>query len=239
MKRRFSYSDQKSSRHRLRGVILIILIFFLVYTLLTELVFSVKVLENNTMAPNLYMGERIIFSSFRIYSLLPGLDIERGPLPFRRGNVILVDMFRTEKPGIIFSVFDAAVRFFTAQKLSIVDRKDHLYLKRVIGLPGDEVTMTNYVIRVKVKGSAYSLTEFEVSESDYTPDIPQAPALWDSTLPFSGNMEKIILGENECFLLSDDRSNTNDSRTWGPVPVKNITGRAVFRYWPFTRFGLL
>jgi signal peptidase I len=97
--------------------------------------------------------------------------------------------------------------------------------------------MDNYVVRVKIKGSEYSLTEFEVTEQDYTPDIPQMPALWDSSLPFSGDMDTIVLGDNECFVLSDDRSNTNDSRTWGPVPIKNIAGKALFRYWPFTRLG--
>jgi signal peptidase I len=239
MKRRFSYSDQKSSRHRFRGVILVVIIFFLVYTLFTSLIFSVRVLENNTMAPNIRRGERIIFTSFNIYSLLPGFEIGKGTLPFKRGEVVLVDMFRTEKPGVTIVMLDSAVRFLSAQKLTIINQKDHVYLKRVIGLPGDEITMTNYVIRVKTRGSSYSLTEFEVSEQDYTPDIPQAPALWDSSLPFSGNMERIILGENECFILSDDRSNTNDSRTWGPIQLKNISGKALIRYWPLSRFGPL
>ena len=63
------------------------------------------------------------------------------------------------------------------------------------------------------------------------------PALWDSSLPFSGNMDPIILGDNECFVISDDRSNTNDSRTWGPVQINNISGKALFRYWPLNRLG--
>ena len=237
MKHRFSYSDQKTHRHRWRWVLLVILVIFLLYTSLTSLVFSIRVLDNNTMAPNLFSGERFIFSSYNIYSLVPGLDLEKGTLPFRRGNVVLVDLFRGKEPGLFYRLLDGAIRFFTAQKLSLLEQKEHLYIKRVIGLPGDEITITNYVIRVKAKGSAYSLTEFEVSEQDYTPDIPQAPALWDSSLPFSGNMDKIVLGEHECFVLSDDRSNTNDSRTWGSVPVKNITGKALFRYWPFSRLG--
>jgi signal peptidase I len=97
--------------------------------------------------------------------------------------------------------------------------------------------MTNFVIRVKVKGSAYSLTEFEVSSQDYTTDIPQMPALWDSSLPFSGTMDTVVLGANEFFVLSDDRSSTNDSRTWGPVPLRDIAGKALFRYWPANRMG--
>jgi len=239
MKRRYLYSEQKGQRHRWRWVVLVIFVFFILYTSLTSLVFSIRVLENNTMEPNLSKGDRIIFSSYNIYSLIPGLDLEKGSLPFQRGNVVLVDMFGGERPGLFLRMLDGVVRFFTAQRVSPAEPTDHLFVKRVIGLPGDEITMNNFVIRVKAKGSAYSLTEFEVSSQDYTPDIPQAPALWDSSLPFSGNMDNIVLGENECFVLSDDRSNTNDSRTWGPVPVKSIAGKALFRYWPLIRFGRL
>ena len=237
MKRRYSYSDQKSQRHRWRWIILAVLIFFLLYTSFTSLIFSMRVLENDTMASNMRAGERFIFYSYNIYSLIPGINTETGPFPLRRGNVVLVDMSSGNKAGFFYQMLDGVMRFFTAQRVSLAEQRDQVFIKRVIGLPGDEITMTNYVIRVKVKGSVYSLTEFEVSEQDYTPDIPQAPALWDSSLPYSGNMDTIVLGEHECFILSDDRSNTNDSRTWGPVPIKNVSGKALFRYWPITRLG--
>jgi signal peptidase I len=196
-----------------------------------------RVLENDSMIPNLRKGERFIFFSYGFYSLIPVLNLEKGPLALRRGDIVLADMFREKPPGLLYKILDGAARFFTAQRVSLLDREEHLFVKRVIGLPGDEITMTNFVIRVKARGSVYSLTEFEVTEVDYAPNIPNVPALWDSSLPFSGNMDRVVLGENECFLLSDDRSNTNDSRTWGPVPLKNICGRALFRYWPFTRIG--
>jgi signal peptidase I len=98
--------------------------------------------------------------------------------------------------------------------------------------------MTNFVLRIKPRDESYSFTEFELSEHPYNVTIPQVPALWDESLPFSGNMERIVLGEDECFVLSDDRSNTNDSRTWGPIPVSLIAGKALFRYWPLNRLGL-
>jgi signal peptidase I len=199
-----------------------------------------RVLENDTMQPGLHAGDRFIFSSYEIYSLLPGLDIQTGTLPFRRGNIVLVDMFLRKKQALFHRILDGIVRFFTAQRISLDNREEHSYIKRVIGLPGDEISMTNFVIRVKPKGSAYSFTEFELWDFPYgvyDPEIPHVPALWDESLPFSGNMEMMILGDDECFVLSDDRSNTNDSRTWGPVPVKLIAGKALFRYWPFTRLG--
>ena len=235
--RKYSYAEHKSQRYRYRWIILGILFFYLLYTALTSVFFSMRVMDNNTMASNLRPGERFVFSSYDFYSMVPGLSQGKEQPGFRRGSVVLVDMFREKKPGIFSRVLDGALRLFTAQQVSIVEQKEHLYVKRVIGLPGDEITMTNFVIRVKARGSAYSLTEFEVSDYDYTPDIPQIPALWGSSLPFSGNMDRIVLGESECFVLSDDRSNTNDSRTWGPVPVKNIRGKALFRYWPVTRLG--
>jgi len=237
MRRNYSYADQKTQRYRSRGAILVVLVFIVLYIFFTSLFFSMRVLENDTMAPNLRKGEMFVFFSYGLYSLIPGLDLERGPMALRRGNIVLMDMFREKPPGIFYKSLDVLARFFTAQRFSLLDKEEHLFVKRVIGLPGDEITMTNFVIRVKAKGSAYSLTEFEVTDIDYTPSIPNIPALWDSSLPFSGNMERVVLGEDECFVLSDDRSSTNDSRTWGPVKINNITGKALFRYWPFTRIG--
>jgi signal peptidase I len=236
-RRRSYYADQKSQRNRIRWKIILALVFILLYSSLASLFFSVVVLENDTMAGNLRAGERFVFSSYNFYSIIPGLDLEKEPFPFRRGNVVLVEMFREEKPSAFFTILDGVLRFFTAQRVSLIDQREHLFVKRVIGLPGDEISMNNFVVRVRTRESIHSLTEFEVTETDYTPDIPRLPALWDSSLPFSGNMDSIILGVNETFLLADDRSNTNDSRTWGPVPIQNITGRALFRYWPLTRFG--
>jgi signal peptidase I len=189
------------------------------------------------MRPGLHAGDRFIFSSYTFYSLLTDFDFFNPSLPFHRGNIVLVDMALGKKRNPFTRIPDGLVRFFTAQRISLESREDQIYIKRVIGLPGDEITMTKFVIRVKPMGTSYSFTEFELSEQLYNVDIPQVPALWDESLPFSGNMEKIVLGEDECFVLSDDRSNTNDSRTWGPVPVNLIAGKALFRYWPFTRLG--
>jgi signal peptidase I len=233
--RKYSYAAQKSQRHRVRWILLWIAAFFVVYTILTSLVFSIWVLENETMQPGLRTGDRFIFSSYKIYSILSLTDIE---MPFHRGNIVLVDMGQNEKSGFFSTILDGVVRFFSAQRLGVDKSGKDVFIKRVIGLPGDEITMTNFVIRVKPRGDSYSFTEFELWDRPYEVTIPQVPALWDESLPFSGSMEKIVLDDGECFVLSDDRSNTNDSRTWGPVPVKSVAGKALFRYWPFTRLGL-
>jgi signal peptidase I len=48
-------------------------------------------------------------------------------------------------------------------------------------------------------------------------------------------MKELTLGEDEYFVLSDDRADTNDSRTWGPLPAACLKGRALLIYWPPNR----
>jgi signal peptidase I len=232
---KYSYAAQKDQRYRIRWVLMWVIAVFLLYFLLTTFVFSVRRLETNAMQPELHSGDRIIFTSRVLYQFLPD---KIGAARLRRGNIVLVDTAQGKQRGAIWPILDTTVRFFTAQQIELSGRAGNFYVKRVIGLPGDEITMTNFVARVKPAGSAYSFTEFELWERPYSPNIPQVPALWDSSLPFSGSMETIVLGEGECFVLSDDRGNTNDSRTWGAIPMDYITGRALFRYWPPTRIGL-
>ncbi|MDR2798403.1 MAG: signal peptidase I [Treponema sp.] len=235
-KRRYaSYADQKKKRHHFRWVLLVFFIFYVGYIALTTLVFSTSVLESDAMQPELRIGDRFILSSYVVYSLIPPEWLNHS-MPFRRGDVVLVDTAFDTPQSFLDHILEGGIRFFTAQRIGFLQREP-CYLKRVIGLPGDEITMTNYVLRIKPKGESYTFTEFELSDKTYDVTIPQVPALWDASIPFSGNRETLVLGEDECFVLSDDRSNTNDSRTWGPVPVDSIIGRALFRYWPFTRFG--
>ena len=234
-KRRFSYADQKYQRHRLRWVFLWMFLFFVIYTLLTSLFFSMRVLENETMLPGLQKGDKFIFSSYQLFNFLPGQDINSS---LHRGNVVLVDKSLNENRNFFNIIFDNILRFITLQRLSLNNKEDSLFIKRIIGLPGDEITMINFIIRVKPKDELYSFTDFELWDRPYELRIPSIPALWDESLPFSGNMDVIVLGEGECFVLSDDRSNTNDSRSWGAVSLDLINGKALFRYWPFTRAGI-
>jgi signal peptidase I len=235
--RKYSYTAQKNQWLVVRWIFISLMVFFLLYSLLTIFLFSMRVLENETMLPGLHRGDRFILSSFGLNRMLsPGVWINRS-LPFRRGHIVLVDTALKERENIFISFLDILVRFFTAQQVSIIDREEHFFIKRVLALPGDEISMTKFVLRVKPRDGTYSYTEFELSDRPYDITIPQTPALWDESIPFSGNMDPLILGENECFVLSDDRSNTNDSRTWGPVPTALITGRVLFRYWPLNRLG--
>jgi signal peptidase I len=210
---------------------------YIAYNCFTVFFFSVWAVDNNTMQPGLNRGDRLIFSSF----IPPSWKNNRNDqyLPFKRGSIVLIDMGHYKDKKIPLRIIDGIVRFFTAQKISIFSGRGQYYIKRVIALPGDEISMSNYVFKVKAAGSTYSLTEFELSDKPYHPNISQSSELWDDSIPFSGSMEPLVLGPDECFVISDDRSNTNDSRTWGAISPSIITAKALLRFWPILKIELL
>lgn len=93
---------------------------------------------------------------------------------------------------------------------------DKEYIKRVIGTPGDTVTISNG--RVYVNG--------ELIEEPYIAAPPRDQNEWK-------------VPENSLFVLGDNRGNSSDSRAWGPVPMEYVIGKATFVYWPPDRWGLI
>ncbi|MCL1992166.1 MAG: signal peptidase I [Spirochaetes bacterium] len=225
-KGRQSYLEKKNRRNWVLRAAVFLAVMFVLYNAITFLFFSVWAVESSSMSPGFNPGDRLLFSSF-------ALSAGAGDAALERGNIVLVNSGASEQ-GLPLVVLDSIVRFFTLQRASVFEGQQH-YMKRVIGLPGDEISMENHIIRIRPQGSLFSLTEFEMIDATYLLVLPQIPALWDEALPFSNSMEPIILGAHEFFVVSDDRGNTNDSRTWGPVSFDDIVARAVFRLWPVTR----
>lgn len=102
------------------------------------------------------------------------------------------------------------------------------FIKRVIGEPGDTVEIRDDGI-VYVNDTPLD-EPYLYSDEDGGPPQPTTPPLEQSTW---------TVPEDELFLMGDHRSNSADSRTFGPVPLDRIIGRAWLRYWPIDTFGIL
>jgi len=91
------------------------------------------------------------------------------------------------------------------------------YIKRVIGLPGDTITINNTIVVV----DGVTLKETYV-------DPNNQGNIYDANRP----IHNMVIPANDYFVLGDNRKGSSDSRDWGFVPRKNIIGRAAFVYWP-------
>ncbi len=90
------------------------------------------------------------------------------------------------------------------------------YIKRVIGLPGDTVQVTNG--HVLVNGS--------LIQEPYIATVPDYQGTW-------------IVPPASLFVLGDNRNNSSDSHSWGTVPFSYVIGKAMFIYWPPDQWGTI
>lgn len=98
-------------------------------------------------------------------------------------------------------------------------------IKRVIGLPGESVSL---------EGSTVTITNAEHPDGF----VLQENYLDPNNLGGPTDM-KFELGPEQYFVLGDNRKVSADSRSWGLLPEKDIVGRAFLRLFPFDKIGIL
>jgi signal peptidase I len=162
--------------------------------------------EGRSMDPTLQDGERLLvnrsvyahFDANKLWNLLPGED---------RAEPAVVYPFHPPERGDIV-VFQPPVA------------SDRPYIKRVIGLPGDRVSVAEG--RVWINGEP--LTE---------------PYLEGARTACDGRHCDVTVSEGEVYLLGDNRRNSSDSRVFGPVSLDDIVGKAWLANWPPEAFGFI
>ncbi|MCI8694023.1 MAG: signal peptidase I [Lachnospiraceae bacterium] len=104
-------------------------------------------------------------------------------------------------------------------------KENTYYIKRIIGLPGETV-------QIDAEGNIY--IDGELLEESYGREIIRADKIGIAAQP-------ILLGEDEYFVMGDNRNNSQDSRTEvvGNIRREDIIGRAWVRIWPIADFGIL
>lgn len=96
----------------------------------------------------------------------------------------------------------------------VVKEKGELLIKRVVALPGETIECRDGVIFINDKKLIESYTSSETKD-----------------------FEKVLVGDNDYFVLGDNREVSLDSRVYGAYNKKDIKGKANFTIYPFNRFG--
>ena len=162
--------------------------------------FALDLLETIILAVVLYFGINAISARVRVDGLSMNPTLQNG-------EYVLVSRlsYKTGEPQrgdiIVFSF--------------PVDQSQDL-IKRVIGLPGETITIRNNEVLVNGK----KLQE---------PYIAQSPV-------YSGEW---TVGEGQLFVLGDNRNDSKDSHQWGLLPKDNVIGKAMVIYWPPSEWKLV
>ncbi len=181
-------------------------------------------IPSGSMLPTLYIGDFILVNKFTYGIRIPVWDkkIINISEP-KRGDVVV----------------------FRYPRNPSVD-----YIKRVVGLPGDHIAYYNKVLYVNGKAIKKQLigpydgpgqthaNEYKENLLGVKHDIllmPSRPNVLQG---------EYIVPENMYFCMGDNRDNSSDSRVWGPVPEKNLVGRAFMIWmhysdeWHWNRIGM-
>jgi len=135
------------------------------------------------------------------------------------GDHILVNKFISGPTATPFEDWLLPVRALERQDVIVFrapQEPDKDFIKRTIGLPGENVVVEGG--EIVIDGEAI--------------DDPHAnhKASYGN---FHDTREPIEVGENEYFVMGDNRENSRDSRYWGTVPITHIKGKAMLVYWSY------
>lgn len=146
--------------------------------------------------------------------------------PFKVSGTSMVPTFQDKNYLIVDEI---SYRFMQPARGDVVifhppgQAKGIYYIKRIIGLPGETIKITNGVVTI-----------INTAHPDgFTLDEP-----YIKNKSTGDHIEKVI-GESDYFVMGDNRPWSSDSRVWGTLPKANITGRAFLRLLPVKEISVL
>lgn len=140
-------------------------------------------------------------------------------LVIARVRVENISMLPTLQPGEFVLVNKMAYQFGDFDRGDIVvfhysEQED--YIKRVIGLPGDQIEISNGEVRVND----------QLLAEPYISAAPQYNGSWE-------------VPPDNLFVLGDNRNQSSDSHRWGYINEESVVGEAMVVYWPLDEFQIL
>ncbi len=166
-----------------------ILIWAVIAILLRWQVIEPRWIPSGSMLPTLQLQDRILVEKVRPRFT----SIQKNHL--KRGSVVVF----SPPTALIAAGYD----------------ENSALIKRLVGLPGDQVEVRNGEIFVNGV-------------------LIQEPWRKD---PINYEMEPVIVTKNHLWVLGDNHNSSLDSHVWGELDETKVIGTAIFRYWPLERFG--
>ncbi len=191
--------------------------------------FTREVIETIILAVVIFFGVRLVVLNFQVdgSSMMPNLQ-NREMLLVNR-NVYMhfdVNSLVDWLPGVDHDGEHIVYPFHPPERGDIIvfnppNNSDKPYIKRVIGLPGETVSFHDGFVYI----DGQKLDE---------PYIKGAITQCNRSV-----CQDVKIPEGDIFVMGDNRQNSADSRSFGPVSIDSIIGKAWVTYWPLDDFGLV
>jgi signal peptidase I len=187
-------------------VVLVALAILLAVVFKTFLVAAFYI-PSGSMEPTLNVSDRVLVEkvSYRFG------DVQDGD----------VVVFVHDDPGLVPSgPSNPVARFFSSlgQAIGLVPPSDRDFIKRVVGVPGDEISCQDGHLLRNGK---------PVPEPYLAPGVTTEGCKTTTVRP------------GQLYVMGDNRTNSQDSRAFGPIDRSDVVGRAFVRIWPLTHMGWL
>ena len=167
---------------------------------------EIRWIPSASMKPTFVEGDRVLVERFTRFYETP-----------QRGDIMVFYPPQEHLKANPFAVFARLTGIFC---------NDIAYIKRVIALPGEK-----FEIKSNYDGSYDVYINDELLDEPYIMDKFEYP-------PCKGELicGPIVLGEDEYFMLGDNRGHSADSRYWGALKKERFIGKAKMLFWPFNHF---
>lgn len=189
--------------------VLCFIIAYAIYLVVNYFIGTIAGVKQSSMYPTSKEGDRVVVSRRVLFSK----NINRSDV------VILEAPIDVAENDTNFAVYEnkSGLDYFTYNIMGLGKRS---YIKRVIGLPGDHL---------------YISENGEVYIND---KLLEEPYLVDGLkTPITGNYYDIQIPEGYYFVMGDNREGSKDSRELGLIPDEKIEGKVVLRIWPLNKIG--
>lgn len=190
----------KGALHVIWEVVKTLLIAGVVVVIINTFVFQAYYVSGNSMNPDYHNGDYLL--------------VNKIPTSIRN-----IEGFFGKKPNLDLKRGDLLV-------FKPPENPELFYIKRVIGLPGDRVTLKNGV--------------FTIYNKQYPNGLVLKEPYIDPQYKTEGDVDEVVLDGN-VFVVGDNRSpgGSYDSRYWGQLPQDKISGNAFFRLLPINDLGFI
>lgn len=140
----------------------------------------------------------------------------------------MIPTFQQDDQIIVRTIYNNIERF---DLVVFHDSSNRTLVKRVIGLPGEEIRYENDQLYIDDQKIEEKFLDNNL--------VNHAGGVWTSDFTLEELTGTQIVPEDEYFVLGDNRRSSNDSRYFGSVPIDSIIGETSITYYPFNRIKFI